>query len=531
MTQRKKVLIIGMDGFTWDIGRDLMAEGVMPNLARLVQQGCHGILRSVIPSETAPAWSSFQTGCRPGKTGIFTFHRYDPVQKRLRFNSYTDLAVPTLWELADQAGKKVVAINFPMTSPPPKINGVIIPGLLCPGLSAQTVHPSEVFEKYIACEGDYQIVDTTSFDSVPRFIDQQIRVEKTRWKAAARIMKDFNWDLFGFEIQSSDRVQHYLWSALDSNMPGHNQKDRKEVLRFYRCCDEIIGDLLAVAGSDVLTVLVSDHGFTALKGVFSSNVWLKEHGYLNLSKKRQWTDAKNKLKKQMPLLRVLAKMYGTIRQIRKVHVEPEQETLTQLSTMIDLAGTSAFSLGAIAAVMYLNVSQEQRRPLAQKITRELLDKYGPGSACPVIAGISQGTEAFLGMNLENLPDLVLEFYEGFFAYVLPTGSTIVRQPDHTKNGLNFLGTHSQRGVFLVQGAGVKAGGRYDGEIVDIAPTVLGYLGIPVPRHMDGRVLTEVFTEPLAVRYTEAAGAEAKESNYSAEEEGEIQKRLADLGYL
>lgn len=77
MASTKRVLIIGIDGFTWRLGRGFMAKGIMPNLASLVERGCHGNLRSVMPFETSPAWSSFQTGCFPGKTGIFTFHTYD----------------------------------------------------------------------------------------------------------------------------------------------------------------------------------------------------------------------------------------------------------------------------------------------------------------------------------------------------------------------------------------------------------------------------------------------------------------------
>lgn len=69
MGKKNQVLIIGLDGFTWRLGRGFMAEGVMPYLAALVEQGYHGHLRSVIPFETSPAWSSFQTGCLPGKTG------------------------------------------------------------------------------------------------------------------------------------------------------------------------------------------------------------------------------------------------------------------------------------------------------------------------------------------------------------------------------------------------------------------------------------------------------------------------------
>ena len=81
------------------------------------------------------------------------------------------------------------------------------------------------------------------------------------------------------------------------------------------------------------------------------------------------------------------------------------------------------------------------------------------------------------------------------------------------------------------------------ELLDIAPTVLHLLGIPVPGDMDGRVLTEIL-EPAPTRLDLAVGASALagagahvapapsfDSPYTAEEDAAIQQRLADLGYL
>jgi len=402
-----------MDGFTWDIGRDLMAEGVMPNLARLVQQGCHGVLRSVIPSETAPAWSSFQTGCRPGKTGIFTFHRYDPVQKRLRFNSYTDLAVPTLWELADQAGKKIVAINFPMTSPPPKINGVIIPGLLCPSLSAQTVHPSEVYEKYIACEPDYKIVDARPVESVEEFIGRHIRIEQARMRVGMRLMAEMEWDLFCYEMQSTDHVQHHFWSALDRTLPNFREENRREVSRFYRCCDEILSRLIESAGPEVLTLVVSDHGFARLDTFFKMNVWLRQHGYLKLSRSSQRQETRNQLKRKIPILRYLARGYGRLKKTwESADQDPSQELLHNLQDTIDLSRSSAFSVGAMAGLVYLNAEHSQREGLSREIAGRLLAEYGPSAVTAVIEKIYSGKELFAVEPSEGLPGLEGQCGEG-----------------------------------------------------------------------------------------------------------------------
>ena len=76
--QRGRVLVIGIDGATFDLLIPWMKEGFMPNLAAIWGSGGHGLLRSTIPPITASAWASFQTGKNPGKHGLFDFTQYCP---------------------------------------------------------------------------------------------------------------------------------------------------------------------------------------------------------------------------------------------------------------------------------------------------------------------------------------------------------------------------------------------------------------------------------------------------------------------
>ncbi len=101
------------------------------------------------------------------------------------------------------------------------------------------------------------------------------------------------------------------------------------------------------------------------------------------------------------------------------------------------------------------------------------------------------------------------------------------------------GDHRMEGVFIAKGAAFRPGAPLaaDADLLDIAPTVLRLLDVPVPPDMDGRVLTEVldpaFSEPDSPTAPEpvAVPAESEPSAYTEEEEAAIQQRLADLGYL
>ena len=68
-----KVLIIGMDGATFDLIKPWAAEGKLPNLRGLLGQASHGPLASTVPPMTFPSWATFMTGKNPGKHGIFDF--------------------------------------------------------------------------------------------------------------------------------------------------------------------------------------------------------------------------------------------------------------------------------------------------------------------------------------------------------------------------------------------------------------------------------------------------------------------------
>ena len=60
----RKVLVVGLDGGTWQILDRFMALGVMPNLQRMCKEGYRARLRSSIAMITPVAWTSFATGGR-----------------------------------------------------------------------------------------------------------------------------------------------------------------------------------------------------------------------------------------------------------------------------------------------------------------------------------------------------------------------------------------------------------------------------------------------------------------------------------
>jgi len=141
LSSAQRVLIIGLDGATLDLLGPLMAEGRMPFLRSILENGAAGHLTTTFPPVTAPAWASFMTGKNPGKHGIFEFlyrrrgHlRQTPVNSRM-------VGAPTIWQMLSQGGKRVAAFNVPLTYPPQPINGLIIGDFLTPRGAQDYTYP------------------------------------------------------------------------------------------------------------------------------------------------------------------------------------------------------------------------------------------------------------------------------------------------------------------------------------------------------------------------------------------------------
>ena len=74
----KQVVVLGFDGADPKLAAKWMAEGKLPNLARLQREGTFKPLGTTNPPDSPVAWASFATGLNPGGTGIYDFLKRDP---------------------------------------------------------------------------------------------------------------------------------------------------------------------------------------------------------------------------------------------------------------------------------------------------------------------------------------------------------------------------------------------------------------------------------------------------------------------
>ncbi|HXK25650.1 MAG TPA: alkaline phosphatase family protein [Myxococcota bacterium] len=129
---RPRVVVIGVDGASWDYIDPLVAAGALPNFARLKEHGATARLRSVDTHFTPPAWTAMFTGKLPAKTGVYSFGSWDFASQTFHMVSSLDVAVPAVWDVASAAGLRVAAVGVPVTYPAHPVNGVVVGGLETP---------------------------------------------------------------------------------------------------------------------------------------------------------------------------------------------------------------------------------------------------------------------------------------------------------------------------------------------------------------------------------------------------------------
>ena len=154
----RRVVVLGLDGQDPELTTQYMNEGLLPNFSRLKSMGTFRPLRTTLLAESPVAWTSFQTGCNPGKHRIFDFlvpnrkshlpelcsARVDPPKRALKLGRYRiPIGKPVIqagrrsqpfWKILGDHGIFSTILRVPITFPAEKFNGVLLSAMSVPDL-------------------------------------------------------------------------------------------------------------------------------------------------------------------------------------------------------------------------------------------------------------------------------------------------------------------------------------------------------------------------------------------------------------
>ncbi len=554
-----KVICIGLDGATFDLIKPFIAQGKLPTFKKLMARGAFSELRSTVPPVTASAWSSFMTGKNPGAHGLFDFMQRRDKSYDLAPVSALDRDGKPVWDLLGDAGKKVIVMNVPVTWPPQPVNGQLITGMLTPRNAENYTYPKELAAELKNAIGEYIIYSDEVYSKGRGeiFLNALKHSAEQRTRAAEYLMQKYPWDFFMLVFPETDTVSHGLWSAYD---PTHHEHDpmqaakfRDGILEIYQHIDSLIARLISNVQPPTSILLMSDHGHGPVRNFLYVNNYLAQRGYLKF--KPNIASQAKRIAFQLGLTprfvyNILLKLgLGKLR--RTLDKRRGGRGLLKRFFLsfadVDWSRTTAYSIGYIGEV-HINLQgrepqgivapgeeYEQVRDDVINSLRELKlrperSKAESKDGAPLVEHIWKKEEIYRGAHLPKAPDILF----------LPRNLETIAFGDFEfgsnrviEKSFGVSSSHRMNGIFVASGAGIKNAGEFaNASLIDLAPTILHLMGLPVPTDMDGRVLTEALEDLRAIEYGGTSeGSAATRDGYSEEEEKEVMERLADLGYI
>jgi predicted AlkP superfamily phosphohydrolase/phosphomutase len=561
----RQVLVLALDGASFDVIEPMVARGRLPHLARWMEEGAAGPLRSTVPPVTFPAWTTFMTGLDPGQHGIFDFTQKLPGQYQLRFVNATDRTGQSLFARVSQAGQRVLVLGMPATHPPEPVAGLLVTGFDAPvsaGTDEKSASDPALYRRIADRVGPWMRPSLKESDTGGDFHERAAatlleRIEgKTRFTLEALRMLSENAggrrpDLAVIVFSESDTVGHHYWRDHDPASPRHDSgigtHRRGAIESVYEKLDAACGEIRQAFGEDALCVVVSDHGMGgAARYVVHLNRHLEESGLL--ARQGPVRSAGSRLARRARDIAVRALPAP----IAQAIFRRARATAARLESQvrfggIDWARTQAFSEEANTQPgVWINLSGREARgcvaPDAYERTRdEVIDclrswKLPNGES--VVDRARRREDAYTGPFTDRAPDVVVELaldhgyglslvaspapveIPGFVAKWISrrwtTAVASVRRLEDDElaggRGRGMNGTHRPDGIFIASEAEGLTGAAPPRSLADVAPWLLERMGI-------------AGSDP-----GDREGTETRR-DYTPEEDAMVAERLRSLGYL
>jgi len=301
------------------------------------------------------------------------------------------------------------------------------------------------------------------------FMDDLYRAFDDRAQVILQRIDSKQWDLLVGVIESTDRVQHMMWRLIDPAHPMYDKalaaKFGDSIERVYRKCDDFVGEVMARVDRSTPILIVSDHGFHSFRQSVNLNTWLVQEGFMAI-------------RGQQPGEKKLQDLFGG----------------GTFWENVDWPRTKAYAMGL--GQIYVNlqgreghgaVAPADSTAVQDALVGRLLTMTDTATGAKMVDAVYKRDDIYKGPFLNNASELQIGLADG---YRVSWQSTLGGSPPGIvyPNMKKWSGDH---GSFdYKQTAGVLISSRPLGEgpadIMDIAPTVLKYFGVPIPSDIDGK---------------------------------------------
>lgn len=542
----QRILIIGIDGGTFNFITPLLSAGKLPNFQRLISGGVAGNLESTLPPVCTTAWASFLTGKNPGKHGVFDFFEFKKNAYKKKVVDINSIRTSSIWQIFHQYRKKLILMNIPIMYPARPTNGVMVTGALTPP-GAKCAYPESLSQELYR----QQYLVDVAYEFIPKvepFWERIQQMTAKRVEVFQQLLRKYSWDLALVNFVGVERLQQAVW-------------ERKDLIEAqYQEYDRILGELMSQLDENVSIMVMSDHGFTAVNRKFYVNEWLGDLGllareikvgepsipeFMNVQFER-WRDERVGVQEWLQNSGITSdKMRALIPTsiemlLKKLSPLKARHVLPQEHLIIDWSNTYAYLSSRFSYAININLKGrepggivepgQEYEEIRKFIVRELYRLKDPKTFQNVIDQVHLGEELFWGPHAAEAPDIV--FIPQNYAYSIEPDKRLDKSV--ISNGEDLTNLHSApdpNGIFMGYGPEFAKGRKLTQlKIWDLLPNILHLLDIPIPDDLDGVVRTDLFTDDSEFAHKEIDIEMQTDSYYDETDEPEYEPAFSQSGW-
>ncbi len=476
-----KIVLIGLSGVSETSLQEWAASGLMPSLARLRSESSFGPLVSTRPSGTTVAWSSLLTGRNLPHHGVFDRDFVDVPQGTIRHAGPDRLTSPDLWRLVDPEGDADRRHgDLRLTEFAPMLRKSLVRGFL--PLSSGTSSSRAI----ALTTGSIWKRRPRNVGEAEALAARQIADMELATKVLSRSETGHPWKLLSLRFRCLAGLQRHLWSEFSrqGSTPACHEFE-PGVRAVMAALDAAIGRLVAIAEKRGAAIMVvSENGIGPLRSLINVNGILRIHGIQKPAASLQaWMRVGQSLASRTGQ-RAVRHFFG--RQVRKSF-----EALGARNDC-DWSRTLAFApFGEEAGLVYLTPKARRHNQRSERVTLEIAEIFR------LIADPATGNAVFSDVipvrprwNVDpdesGWPEIIAVPADGYQPradWRFKEKARIFRVDSGTPGGVY------DTGAYLARNLRFKPDTRPFVRVLDIAPTVLDHLGIPVPESMEGTSLS------------------------------------------
>jgi hypothetical protein len=447
---RPQVVLIGIDGGSWNLIERGWRRGQLPNLRALAARGAQAVLGSVEPTNSPTVWTSIATGRSPAVHGVTHFYA-----------TRHAIEAPVVFELLARRGRRVGLYDYLVTWPPPELpGGFVIPGWM---RRSERVTPADAFARAGITPYAYSSEALRTPEEILANCRREAMEKPERF---VRLWRAFDLELGAVTFYGLDAASHRFWHAafpedFDEPLPAAPRSHAAAIDDTLRGIDRGVGAIAAALGPEDVVLVVSDHGFAAdPRGV-----------------RRKWvTHFAGPLERAGLAARGVRVVTGWRRLVIDVGPGENTERETTLAQLVALLEGAE----AAGGERLFDVAVTRRAP-------------SPGwlnaAVATLLAWLDDGKDplaspdGFAAVYADVRPEVA--------SRVWPSGSLRlggrmlpVRELLHA---VDFSGDHTPEGILIAAGGPIRPSPvRARVSVLDVAPLVLALLGEPVPAALEGR---------------------------------------------